>query len=205
MMRKQSLCASLALVAVLASAGGAMADSSSDIKQAPAGAYQIDPSHTSVTFKINHLGFSHYTGRFNKIEGDLTLDPAKPDQSKLSISVDVKSVDTANPKLEEELRGDKWLDVIKFPSATFTAKKIERTGPTTGKITGDFTLHGVTHTLVLTTSFIGTGVHPFYKKPVVGFSATGTFHRSDYGVANLVPMVGDDVTLEIETEFDKAE
>ena len=176
-------------------------DPQNNEKAAPSGTYQIDPSHASVTFKINHLGFSHYTGRFNKLEGTLNFNSSAPEQSALDATIYVNSVDTNNVKLEEELRGDKWFDVIQFPRATFHATKIERTGATTGKITGDLTLKGKTHTITLDASFIGTGIHPFTKKQVIGFSATTVLHRSDYGVSNLLPMVGDDVTLQIEAEF----
>lgn len=175
------------------------------IASAPSGLYQIDASHASITFKILHMGFSHYTGRFDKMEATLNLDNTAPDKSELNVTIYPNSVDTNNAKLEEELREDKWFNVIKFPRATFRSTKIEVTGPTTGKITGDFTLLGVTHTLTLDTTLVGVGQNFFTKKAVVGFSATGVVHRSDYGFTNAIPMIGDDVTLGIEAEFDKAE
>lgn len=202
MLRLRSLSA-LAFSAFLMMAP--MAHAEPDAKSAPSGAYQLDPSHASVTFKINHLGFSRYTGRFDKMEAVLNFNSAAPDQSALDVTIYPNSVDTNSAKLEEELRGDKFFDVIKWPRATFHATKITLTGPTTGKVLGDFTFMGVTHNLTLDVAFVGTGIHPFTKKQVIGFSATGTIHRSDFGLTNLVPMVGDDVTLEIEAEFDKAE
>lgn len=176
-----------------------------DLKDTPSGAYQLDPNHTSITFKINHLGFSRYTGRFDKMEATLNFNREAPEQSALDVTVYPNSIDTNNGTLEETLRGDKWFDVIKYPRATFQSTKIERTGPTTAKITGDFTLMGVTHPLVLDVTLVGAGVRPMDEKKVLGFSATGSFKRSDYGLSNLLPLIGDDVTLEIETEFDKAE
>ena len=169
----------------------------------PSGAYLLDLNHASVTFKINHLGFSHFTGRFDKLEGSLNLNADDPSQSALDVTIYPNSVDTNNVKLEEELRDDKWFNVIKYPRATFHATRIERTGPTTAKITGDFTLMGQTHTVVLDTTLVGEGIHMMTKKQVAGFSATATIKRSDYGLTNLLPMVGDDVKLEIEAEFDK--
>ncbi|MDP9127808.1 MAG: YceI family protein [Pseudomonadota bacterium] len=168
------------------------------------GAYQLDPNHASITFKISHLGFSRYTGRFDKMEGTLNFDANAPEKSALDVTIYPNSVDTNNVKLEEELRGDKFFDVIKWPRATFQSTKIERTGPTTGKVTGDLTFMGATHPVTLDVTMIGSGVHPMTKKAAVGFSATGTIHRSDFGLTNLLPMVGDDVTLEIEAEFDQA-
>jgi polyisoprenoid-binding protein YceI len=139
------------------------------------------------------------------MESTLNYNSEDPTKSELDVTVYPNSVDTNNAKLEEELRGDQWFNVIKFPRATFHSTKIERTGPTTGKITGDFTMLGVTHTLVLDAALVGTGPHPMFKKPVLGFTATTTIKRSDYGFTNFIPMVGDDVTLQIEAEFDKAE
>ena len=182
----------------------ARADAAPDVKDMPPGTYQLDPSHASVTFKINHLGFSRYTARFDKMEATLNFNSGAPELSSLNVTVLPNSIDANNAKLEEELRGDKFFDVIKYPRATFQSTKIERTGPTTGKITGDFTLMGKTHSVTLDTTLIGAGTRPMDKK-VIGFSATGTFRRSDFGMQNLLPMVGDDVTLEIEAEFDKAE
>ena len=197
-----SLCTTVAILGLTASLH---AEPNLDISKTPSGVYQIDPNHASITFKINHMGFSRYTGRFDKMDGTLNFNNGALEQSALDVTIYPNSVDTNNAKLEEELRGDKWFDVIKYPRASFHATKVERTSPTTGKITGDFTLMGVTHTVVLDTTLIGTGTNFFSKKPVLGFSAIGTLRRSDFGLSNLIPMVGDDVTLEIEAEFDKAE
>jgi len=183
----------------------ARADATTDIKDMPTGPYQLDPNHASITFKINHLGFSRYTGRFDKMEATLNFNSGAPEQSALNVTIYPNSINTNNAKLEEELRGDKFFDVIKFPRASFQSTKIERTGPTTGKVTGDFTFLGVTRPLTLDVTLIGAGKRPMDGKLVLGFSATGAFKRSDFGLQNLLPLVGDDVALEIEAEFDKAE
>lgn len=183
----------------------ARADASPDVKDMPTGPYQLDPNHTSVTFKVNHLGFSHYTARFDKVEGTLNFNNGAPDQSALDVTVYPNSINANNAKLEEELRSEVAFNVIKFPRATFRSTKIERTGATTGRIIGDFTMLGVTHPIVLDTTLVGAGKRPMDNKLVLGFSATGTFKRSDFGFNNWLPMVGDDVTLQIETEFDKAD
>jgi len=183
----------------------ARADVAADAQGMPAGTYQLDPNHTSITFKINHLGFSRYTGRFDKMEATLNFDGGAPEKSGLNVTIYPNSIDTNNAKLEEELRGDKFFDVIKYPRASFQSTAIQRTGPNTAKVTGDFTLMGTTHALTLDVTAIGAGIRPMDQKKVLGFSATSSFKRSDYGLQNLLPLVGDDVTLEIEAEFDKAE
>ncbi len=181
----------------------AHAEVSPDIKSAPYGLYKIDPDHTSVTFKINHLGFSHYTGRFDRIEGFMNFNNNLPEQSNIDITVYTNSINTNNATLEEDLRTDKWFNVIKFPKATFRSTRLDRTGAMTGKMTGDFTLLGIKRPLTMDVTFIGTGTNMFIKKQVMGFSAIARFDRSDYGLSNLLPMLGNEVVLEIEAEFDK--
>jgi len=181
------------------------AEVSLDIKAAPYGLYKIDPDHTSVTFKINHLGFSHYTGRFDRVEGVMNFNSNAPEQSNLDVIVYPNSINTNNPKLEEDLRGAQWFNVIQYPRAIFHSTRIDRTGPMTGKVKGDFTLLGIKRNLTLDVTFIGTGTNMMDKKQVLGFSAIGTFDRSDFGMSNLLPMLGNEVVLEIEAEFDRAD
>src|ERR1700722_1763007 len=192
---KYGLTFAIAFVFFLILGSIATTQADTDAKTIPSGAYQLDANHASVTFKINHLGFSRYTGRFDKLEGTLNYNSAAPEQSSLDVTIYPNSIDTNNVKLEEELRGDKWFDVIKYPRATFQSTKIERTGPTTGKITGDFTFLGQTHTITLDTTLVGAGTRTMDGMKVIGFSATNTFRRSDFGFTNLLPLVGDDVSL----------
>ena len=169
----------------------------------PAGIYALDNRHTSVTFKVSHLGFSYFTGRFDHVEGHMDYNPIAPEQSVLDITLYLVSVDTHDAELDDTLRGGNWFDVLHYPRATFHATRIQRTGNNTANVTGDFTLHNVTHSVMLNTVLVGAGTIPFSDTQVMGFSATGSFNRSDYGIANLEPMVGDEITLQIETEFDK--
>ncbi len=177
---------------------------STDLKTIPSGAYVLDTNHASIVFRILHLGFANYTGRFNKFSAKLDFNTAMPEASKLEVTIDPNSVDTNNDKLQSELRDVKYFNISKFPEWTFVAKKIERTGPTTGKITGDFTMLGVTHSLTLDTTLIGGGEHPMMKTPTIGFSATGLLKRSDYGLTAGIPFVGDEVSFQIDAEFNTA-
>jgi len=179
------------------------AEISIDASTAPYGLYKLDPDHTSITFKINHLGFSHYTGRFDRIEGYMNFNNNQLEASTSDIIVYTNSINVNNQKLEEDLRTGQWFDVIKFPRASFHVTHVERTGRMTGKVSGDLTFLGIKRRLVLDVTFIGTGVNDFTKQQVLGFSAVGTFDRSDFGMSNLLPMLGNEVVLEIEAEFDK--
>ncbi len=199
-------CAWFVVIAAFLIAGEATAaPADAEAKLPPSGTYQLDPNHASITFKVNHLGFSRYTGRFDKIEGTLNFNNAVPEQSTLDMAVYPNSINSNNIKLEEELRGDKWLNVIKFPRATFHSIQIERLGPVTAKMTGELSLMGVTRRTSFTVTLVGAGESVVSKKSVLGFSATGVIRRSDYGLDNLLPMIGDEVTLQIEAEFDRVD
>ena len=174
-----------------------------DLKAVTAGDYKLDPSHTSIIFNVGHLGFSSFASRFDKVEGTLTFDPAKPEASKLDISIDAASVNTNSSELDDKLRKADAFNVAQYPTMTFKTTKIERTSETTGKVTGDFTMLGATKPVTLDVTFFGAGEHPFYKKPTMGFTATGTLLRSDFGMKTWLPMVGDEVTIRISAEFNK--
>jgi polyisoprenoid-binding protein YceI len=185
------------------------------VSDAPAGSYTMDKAHTSVNFRVSHLGFSNYTARFTDMDGTLTIDPAHPEQAVLVATIDARSLQTNDKATEydfdKELTGPDWLDAAKHPQITFRSTKVEMTGPNTANVTGDFTLHGVTKPVVLETRFNG-GYGNFPMDPGgarIGFSAHGTLKRSDFGIAYGIPPAGsnmgvsDEVEVIIETEFQK--
>ncbi|MBP7253261.1 MAG: polyisoprenoid-binding protein [Alphaproteobacteria bacterium] len=180
------------------------APAKADLNNAAAGEYAIDASHTNVFFRVSHLGFSGYMGRFNKIEGKVVLDPKDLTKTSLDVTIDAASIDVNHEKLEGELREKEVLDAAAFPSITFKSTKMEQKDASHGTITGDLTLHGVTKPVTLDVTLNGAGVHPMSQKPTLGFSATGMLKRSDFGVAKWLPMVGDSVQLIIETEMQKS-
>jgi polyisoprenoid-binding protein YceI len=190
-----------ALLSVFASLSPAHA-AGSGLSTAKAGTYKVESYHTQVGFSISHFGFTNYSGLFSGATGSLQLDPAKLSAAKLEISIPVQSVTTTVQQLSDELKGDKWFDATKFPTATFTSTKVvpNADGAT---VTGNFTLHGVTKPVVLNVRFIGAGVNPIDKAYTVGFEATGTIKRSDFGVTTYVPVVGDEVQLTIAGAFEQ--
>jgi polyisoprenoid-binding protein YceI len=192
----------VAFAVALAAAAPARA---ADLSKAEAGHYVLDKSHAKVLFSINHLGFSTYYGFFPNLSGTLDLDPAAPTKSALSVTINVAGLVTTDPKLDTKLKSDTFFDTAKFPKATFKSTAIEVTGEGRGKLTGDLTLHGVTKPVTLDVTFNGAGSPPMTQIYVVGFDAVGTLKRSDFGIKNFVPLVGDDVTLRIGCEFDRAQ
>lgn len=172
-----------------------------DYKTVPAGSYKLDPSHTNVIFKISHLGYSTYIGRFDRISGSLQFDPQKPQASTAEITIAAASINTNHKVLEEKLRSAKFFDAEKFPTISFKSDRLEIEQGQRGKLSGILTLHGVAKPVTLDVIFNGGAINPFAKSFGIGFSARGRIKRSDFGITANLPMIGDAVALEIETEF----
>ena len=166
------------------------------------GSYKVESYHTQVGFSISHFGFTNFSGLFSGATGSLQLDPAKLGTSKLDISIPVDSLTTTVSKLTDDLKGDKWFDTAKFPKAAFVSTQVMPTAEG-ATVTGNLTLHGITRPVVLHVRFIGAGVNPIDKAYTVGFEATGTIRRSDFGVTTYLPAVGDEVQLNIAGAFEQ--
>lgn len=177
----------------------------------PAGEYTLDKPHASLTFSVSHMGFSHYTARFTSFDAHMTLDPAHPEKAQLTATIDPLSLELNAPPagFHDELVGKDWLDAKLTPQWTFKSTKIVKTGPKTAKLTGDFTMHGVTNPVTFDVTFNGgypglAGMDPHAR---IGFSAHGVLKRSAFGVKAGIPAPGsnlgvsDDVNIVLECEF----
>ena len=163
--------------------------------------FLLDTAHTSVLFGLSHLGFSKSFGRFNTIEGALTLDAEAPEKSSVVVTIDAASIDTNNKERDDHLRGKDFFDVAQFPTLSYKSTSVKLTGEKTATVTGDLTMHGVTRPVPLEVTLVKTGPHPRdATKTVAGFSARGTLKRSDFGMAYGAPVLGDEVELIIEAE-----
>lgn len=183
---------------------------------APAGRYRTDPMHSSLNFRVNHMGFSHYTARFLKFDATLDFDPRDIAGMKLTATIDPTSLQTNYPEpqtldFDKQIEGPEFLDAAKYPAITFVSTKVAQTGPDTADVTGDFTLHGVTRPLTLHVRYNG-GYPGMSMDPGgrIGFSAAGTLKRSAFGVGFGIPAPGsnlgvsDEVEVIIETEMKQA-
>lgn len=191
-----------ALTATLLS-GAAFAQVSQNPENSPNGVYHLEQRHSQVLFDITHLGLTDFYGRFDTLSGGLTFDNRNPEFSTVSITLDMSSVDTPNAELNGELKG--VFNVAQYPTATFKSTAVNRTGPTTGKITGDLTLDGITKPLTLNVIFNGGRENPMDGDAALGFSATGVIHRADYKLDQMIwsGAVGPDVTLTINALFEQ--
>jgi polyisoprenoid-binding protein YceI len=178
-------------------ASPAMAAPATDPAKMPAGTYVLEKTHASLLARVRHMGLTSYTLRLNRFDATYDWDPARPEAAKLSVTIDMTSLDVGDPKISKDFAED-FLDAKKNPKATFVSTAIVRDGDR-GKVTGDLTFHGVTKPVTLDVIFRG------YESGLLGaragFSATGAFKRSDFGSDNMSMFAGDDIELIIEVEF----
>jgi polyisoprenoid-binding protein YceI len=209
-MQQTSLLTALVLGTFIVLGSSTHAQSMTPLKDMPAGTYVTDNTHTSLVWSVSHMGLSNYTARFTNVSATLVFNPISPTASKLTASVDPLSVETDYPNptqkdFDAKLAKDKdWLNGTQYPTITFTTTKLTQTGPNKGTMVGDLTFLGVTKPLTWDVTFNGAyAKQPISGKPALGFSAIAKMKRSEWGLATYVPMVGDDVTLRVETEFNQ--
>lgn len=172
--------------------------------QSKAGAYQVDPVHSSVEFKVRHM-VSKVSGRFTDFSGTIAGDPDKPAGVSVTFTVKTASIDTKIPDRDKHLRSADFFDVEKYPEIVFKSSKIISKGGDKYEVVGTFTMHGVTKELVLPVTFGGIAKDP-WGKDRAGFSLQLTLNRKDYGINwnKLLDqggtLVGDDVEISIDLE-----
>jgi len=163
--------------------------------------YVLDKGHTEIRFSWSHFGVSKMSGLILDYKGALNFDAASPENSKLDFTAKTDSLWTHVEKLDLHLKSPDFFDAAKFPEITFKSTKVEKTGETTGRITGDLTIKGVTRPVTLDTKLVFKGPHPMTKKPALGFQAVTTIKRSDFNVSTFVPAVSDGIDITINTEM----
>lgn len=167
------------------------------------GAYTLDKTHASILWKVDHLGFSTYIGRFNDFDATLDFDPENIEASSLEVIINTASLDVNNESFAEDLRGEDWFNVAQFPQAIFrTTSFVEAVDEDTFVFEGDLTLLETTAPVTLTVNFNGGGRNFLTRSYTLGFSASTSFQRSAFGLDNLVAFgVGDNIDLEVHVEF----
>jgi polyisoprenoid-binding protein YceI len=169
------------------------------LQAAMASDYRIDPSHTYVSFAINHLGFSTMRGKFDQQSGSMQFDPASKKASVI-IEIDATSIDTGHDKRDAHLQSPDFLNAVENPTITFKSTTVTWNGDILATINGDLTLLGVSRPVTLTVVAMKCAPHPFSKKDTCGFEASGSIKRSDFGVNYGLPSIGDVLDLQIEVE-----
>jgi len=165
------------------------------------GAFALDPEHATIHWKVDHLGFSQFVGRFDRFDASLDFDPEAPEAARLEVVIDTASVSTHVPGFADELRGRSWLDTERHPEARFVSREITVTGPDSGTVSGDLTLLGTTAPVTLDVTFNGGANNLVTGRYTLGFAASAVIDRTAFGLTTLAPAIGREVTLEIHAEF----
>ena len=198
-------------VLVVAAATDGAAQSSSDLPpgvyrggqvlaDARAGTYTIDPDHTAVLARVQHIGYSWLVFRFDKASGTLGWDPAAPEKSTLSVAVQTSSIATPVKDFAAHLAGDDFLKSAKFPEATFVSSAFHRTDAMHGKVDGQFTLMGTTKPVTFDVELVGAG-KGWENRPRLGVHAVARIVPQDYGFPALF---GNTIEIAVDTEFERA-
>ncbi|MFC3099355.1 YceI family protein [Altererythrobacter lauratis] len=180
-----------------------------DASRVTAGTYATDASHSLVGWKVNHFGFNDYFGIFGDVAGTLEIDPANLNAAKVDVTIPIASVVTASAGLTEHLMragangGNPDFFGPNPAPARFVSTSVHTTGTHTAHIMGDLTLNGVTKPVTIQAEFSGAGNHPFNQRATLGFHGTATIKRSEWNLGGFVPLVGDDVELDITIAFEK--
>ncbi|HLG46464.1 MAG TPA: YceI family protein [Reyranella sp.] len=198
-------------ISVVAVAAGGAAQSSSDLPpgvyrggqnlaEARAGTYTIDPDHTAVLARVQHIGYAWLVFRFDKASGTLGWDPAAPEKSTLSVAVQTASITSNVKDFSKQLAGDDFLKSAKFPEATFVSTAFHRTDSTHGKVDGRFTLMGTTKPVTFEVELVGAG-KGWEDRPRLGVHALARIVPQDYGFPALF---GNTIEIVVDTEFERA-
>lgn len=180
-----------------------------DATRVVAGNYTVDGAHTLVQWSVDHFGFNPYYGLFGDAKGTLRLNPADLSATKLDVTIPINSLAIVSDGLRQHmLRAGKDGGKPDFFGASpaparFVSNQVRRTGERQAQIAGDLTLNGVTRPVTIDAVFSGAGDNPMNKKPTIGFTGTTAIKRSDFGINYAVPMVGDEVKLNITAAFER--
>lgn len=195
-MRLQRLAGFLLAAALAACVTPDLAQAQSSASQTQQ--YALDPAHTQVTFSVSRFGFTHIFGRFDAVAGELNLDQAHPENSRVEATIQTASISSGDATRDEHLRSARWFDAAQFPTMQFHSTSVRRTGDQSAEIDGELTLHGVTQPVTLMASLNQIGRNPANGGQAAGFSATATVSRAQFGMNTAPQLIGDEVRITIE-------
>lgn len=164
------------------------------------GTYALDPDHTDVLAQWSHFGFSQPSAHFAIRTGTLVYDAADVTRSSVQVVLPIARLETFVGELNERLKSSGFFDAGAFPDAVFKSTRVVAAGPGRLTVTGNLTIKNITRPVVLAVTLNGAGEHPMLKKQAIGFSATTTLKRTDFGIGAYAPAVSDEVRLRITTE-----
>ena len=164
--------------------------------------YQMDTTHTFVLLSRSNFGFSNPYIVANIERGTLVFDSENPSKSSVQVTVPVSKLNTFVPHLDQEFRSPMFFDMDKFPNITFESTRVQALGNGRYTIKGKLTAHGVTRPMVLHARMNKAGENPMTSKQAIGFDATGTLKRSEFGLGFNIPNVSDEIQLKLTMQAD---
>ena len=167
------------------------------VRAPAADSYQVDPIHSSMVFRVKHMGATNFYGRFNNITGSFTLDD-DPSKNSFQVQIQTESVDTAVKKRDDHLKSPDFFNTKQFPTITFKSTQVKKAGGDALDVTGDLTLHGVTKSVTAKVTKTGTG--KFGGRSLAGVEANLTIKRSDFGMNFMLEGIGDEVRITVSLE-----
>lgn len=160
--------------------------------------YTLEPNYTQAIVQWEHLGFSTPSAQIGQGNGTLEFDASDPTKSSIQVTMPLSTLSTSVPDLDDHLRSADFFDAAKFPLATFRSTRVEKgSAPNQLIVSGDLTLHGVTRQVTLATTVVKIGINPRSSLPTIGFDATTTLKRSEFGLGKFVPQVSDAIPMHL--------
>jgi polyisoprenoid-binding protein YceI len=171
--------------------------------------FKFDQAHSTIAFTVRHM-LGSAKGRFTKFTGTIEVDREHPEKSSVVATIQAASIDTANAKRDEHLRTADFFNVKQYPEITFKSRRVKQTGANTGEITGDFTMHGVTRAITLNVQFVGDPASAAKNSTTRWRVTTAPLKRSEFKLGwskgvEIVAMIGDEVTVDIQIEATRAQ
>ncbi|HRN62214.1 MAG TPA: YceI family protein [Luteimonas sp.] len=163
-------------------------------------AYRIDPAHTEVIAQWSHLGFSNPTAHFGQVEGAIVYDADDVPASSVEVTIPLSGLNAHVARFDEHLRSADFFEAATFPVASFRSTSVEAAGDRRLKVAGELTIKGIIRPVVLDVVLNKAGPHPRNSRPTIGFDATTTVLRSEFGLGRGTPAVSDEVKIRITTE-----
>ena len=197
------------LAAALLATGFSLGASAQDLSETATATYSLDKTHAYLTFGVSHNGLSTYTVNFTDFDADIDFNSEEPTASSISVTINPMALETNYPDAEKRTEWhqelsteERFLNATEFPVISFVSTSVEKTGETTGTVTGDLTFRGTTLPVALDVTYNGTANPPWHgERDLIGFNATGTLNRSDFGVTALLPNISDEVIIAFSGEF----
>lgn len=162
--------------------------------------YALDPIHTRIVFFVQHAGFSRAIGTFSGVTGSLLFDPVAPGSARVDATVPIARLDLGDAKWRVKVLDPTFFNVKKFSEARFASTSVEAVDPQRLRVSGELTLHGVKHPVVLDVHLNQIKRHPLSLRTTAGFSARTTLSRSAFDMEKWKKLVGDEVEVMIEVE-----